>query len=167
MRVGEQRAHAERIKPHRPPAEPLIPRRSTPVEDISLTGSFQTFNPSFEEIFDRFWSNFTGEVRPKGEKIENLLIDVPVTLEQAIRGGRARVLVPARLTCRACRGRGGIGPYECWRCGGAGAVTGEYPVAVPFPAGMPNSHAVMVSLESLGVRNLYLTVRFRIVSDFP
>jgi len=153
----------EPLRPRRREAEPLIPRRrSARLDDISLTRSFDTIRPSFEELFDHLWSNFTGASRPKAEGIRSLTIEVPVPWEQADIGGYARVLVPARMECPACRGRGGIAFFECHHCGGAGAVVGEFPVAVEFPPGIPDNYTVRLALDRLGIRNLYLAVRFRL-----
>jgi len=153
---------SERIEPGRPAAEPLIPREPEPLEDVSLFRSFETFSPSFDEIFDHLWSNFTGAVRPKSERVESLTIEVPVSYEQALRGGRVRVLVPAVIRCPTCGGHGGVGPFECWRCRGLGELSGDFPVSIAFPAGIPDGYAAGVSLDRLGVSNLYLTVRFRV-----
>jgi len=88
--------------------EPLIPEeRSTDFGNISLVRSFQTFTPSFDEIFDWLWSNLS---RPKAEGIQGLAMEVPVTLEQPRCGGQARILVPAQACCPTCRGYGGVGP---------------------------------------------------------
>jgi molecular chaperone DnaJ len=84
-----------------------------------------------------------------------------VSAEEALTGGDVRVLVPARMQCLRCGGRGGIGPYECWRCQGQGFVTAEYPVDVAYPAGLRRDHVVRVPLDDLGISNFYLTVRFR------
>src|SRR5947208_7354688 len=86
--------------------------------DLSLSQSFHTFGPSFEELFDRLWSNFGLLTRPKAERLENLNIDLPLSAEQAAGGGTVRIRVPARVTCPACAGQGEVGFYECWRCRG-------------------------------------------------
>jgi molecular chaperone DnaJ len=143
-------------------AEPLTavqPTRS--FEDVSLSRSFETFSPSFDEIFDRLWSNFDLLTRPKEERLESLAIDVPLSPEEAFAGGAVRIMVPARAICPACRGRGSVGPYECWRCEGHGALTGEYPVMVSYPAGLQGDYTVRLSLDPLGIENFYLIVRFR------
>src|SRR5947207_2376861 len=47
--------------------------------EVSLSHSFDTFAPSFDEIFDRLWSNFELLSRPKAERIESLTLDVPLS----------------------------------------------------------------------------------------
>ena len=158
--VGTQ---PEPLRRRRRGAEPLIPRtRSARLEDISLTRSFDTIRPSFDELFDRLWSNFTGVSRSKAEGVRSLTIEVPVPWEQADIGGQVRVLIPARMECPACSGRGVIGFFKCHHCGGARAVVGEFPVAVEFPPGIPDNYTVRLALDRLGLRNLYLVVRFRL-----
>jgi molecular chaperone DnaJ len=143
-------------------AEPLTavqPARS--FEDVSLSRSFETFSPSFDEIFERLWSNFDLLTRPKEERLESLAVDVPLSSEEAFVGGAVRIMVPARAICPACSGRGSVGPYECWECEGHGALTGEYPVMVSYPAGLQGDYTVRLSLDRLGIENFYLIVRFR------
>jgi len=130
-------------------------------EEISLLRSFETFLPSFSELFDRLWSNFELVTRPKAEQLESLTVDVPLSPRQAFMGGQMRILVPARVICPACRGRGSVGPYECWRCEGNGALTYEYPVTVSYPAGLQQDYIVRLPLDRFGIENFYLTVRFR------
>ncbi|NLW86635.1 MAG: J domain-containing protein [Planctomycetes bacterium] len=147
----------------RPPVEPLEQGAAARDPEVSLTRSFQTFHPSFDDIFERLWANFTCRSRPKGERAEGLTVDVPIDREDARAGGQVRVLVPAARRCPTCGGRGGVGFFECFRCGGTGQVRGELPVLVPFPPATPDGHTVSISLGNLGIRNLYLTVRFYVV----
>ncbi len=147
---------------YRAKPEPLIPEeRPMDIGDISLMRSFERFTPSFDEIFDWLWSNFSSMVPPKSGRVQHLTLEVPLTAEQAYRGGNARVMVPARAVCPTCRGYGKIGPFACSRCVGEGAITGEVPVSLAFPPGLTGDHAVMVPLDRFGIRNIVLTVLFR------
>ena len=149
-----------------PEPEPLIPRQH-PVDmgEISPLRSFHTFTPSFHEIFDWLWSNFAGLDPLKSGRLQNLTMEVSLTREEGARGGNARVMVPARAVCPVCHGHGGIGFYECYRCAGEGAISGEMPVSISFPPGFSQDHAVVISLERFGIRNLQLTVLFRVTGD--
>jgi molecular chaperone DnaJ len=142
--------------------EPLIPQeRPFDVGDISPVRSFQSFTPSFDEIFDWLWKNFSSLAQPKSDRAQNLTLEVTLTPEQARRGGSARIMVPAQAVCPTCRGDGGVGFYECARCAGEGAIAGEVPVSVAFPPGLAKDHAVMIPLDRFGIRNMHLTVLFR------
>ena len=66
--------------------EPLFP------ETISVMRDFQAVRPSFEEMFDRLVRNFTGIRVPKGERIQELNVEVILTPEEANTGGIASLL---------------------------------------------------------------------------
>jgi DnaJ-class molecular chaperone len=147
---------------YHPEPEPLIPEpRPIDVGDISPVRSFQTFSPSFDEVFDWLWSNFSSLTRSKSGRIQNVTFEVPLTRNQAFRGGTARVLVPARAVCPTCLGYGALGPYECSRCSGEGDISGEVPVSISFPPGLTKDHAVTIPLDRFGIHNLHMTVLFR------
>ena len=145
-----------------PEPEPLIPEeRSIDLGEISPVRSFQSFTPSFDEIFDWLWSSFSDLAPPKSGRVQNLTLEVTLTPEQARQGGNARIMVPARALCPTCRGHGGVGLYECLRCAGEGIISGEIPFSVAFPPGLVKDHAVVISLDRFGLRNIHLTVLFR------
>ena len=149
--------------PSRYPApEPLIPDQA-PVDlgEISPVRSFQRFTPSFDEIFDWLWDNFSSVERTKSGRVQNLTLEVSITRRQAKKGGDARVMVPARSICPTCHGSGNVGYYHCRRCAGEGAILGEVPVSISFPAGITEDHAVVIPLDRFGIRNLHFTVLFR------
>jgi DnaJ-class molecular chaperone len=156
----------EPLTTRKPFAEPLK-SADGPVDmgEASLTRSFRTFSPSFDEIFDRLWSNFSRLTRPKEERIESLTAEVMLTLEEAERGGHIRIMVPSRAICPTCEGYGGVDLYECWRCAGEGAISGEFPLLVSFPPGIANDYLVRIPLDRFGIRNMYLTVHFRMTEN--
>ena len=142
--------------------EPLIPvNEYVDMGEISPVRSFETFSPSFDEIYDWLWDNFSNIDRVKSGKVRNLTLEVPLTREQSLSGGTARVMVPARSVCPTCRGYGNVGFYECNRCAGEGEISGEIPVSVSFPPGIVKDHSVVIPLDRFGIRNLYFTVLFR------
>lgn len=150
------------VTSRRPRPEPF--REVQPVGSfggVSLSESFDTFTPSFDELFERLWSNFDLLTRPKAERLESLTVDITLTPEEAWAGGRVRLLVPARAICSHCDGHGAIGFYECWRCRGQGELTVKYPVQVTYPSGLRRDHIERVRLDDFGIHNFYLTVRFR------
>jgi DnaJ-class molecular chaperone len=75
--AGRRKAHDEALhggeKPlnviPQSPVESLAPEKTVDLGEVSLTHSFQTIQPSFEQLFDRLWSNFTLLTRPKSETI--------------------------------------------------------------------------------------------------
>lgn len=163
LRNRPENIESLRETPYHGEVEPLIPEKEpADIADASLLRSFHSYRPSFDSLLDRWFSNFTETSPPKGERLENLSVVIRLTPEQAFRGGHVRLNVPARMLCPGCNGRGGIGPYECWRCSGQGVFSGEYPIMISYPPGIADNHSVQLSLERYGIRNLYLTVNFRI-----
>src|SRR5437588_3758906 len=128
----------------------------------SLRESFASYHPSFDELFERFWSNFSLLTRPKAEQVESLTVEIPISSEEALNGGCARVLVPARVECPLCEGHGSVNGYECWQCEGQGGITADHPIQLGFPAGIGNEYSAQVPLSEFGIDNFYLTVRFRV-----
>ena len=162
-----------RRRPWGPLPEPLIRERPRGepfavrgFRDVSLTESFFSHQPSFDELFERVWSNFDAVNRPKSEHLESLTFEVIVSPEEAALGGTVRVGIPARATCPACGGHGAVGRYECWRCEGHGALTSEYPIEVAYPPGIPDGYALRLPLTRFGVENLYLIVLFRVSGEW-
>ena len=156
-----------------PAAEPLVPPRPAPepfrpvepargFREVSLAESFETYRPSFDELFERLWSNLEDVSRPKSEELESLTVEVLLSPDEAAHGGQVRVWIPARAICRACGGAGSVGLYACWRCEGHGALTTELPLDLDYPAGLRDGYAVRIPLTRFGIENLYLTVLFRV-----
>ena len=162
-RVISKKAFKRTLRPVvQPEPEPLIPEEG-PIDmgEISPVRSFQSFTPSFDEIFSRLWRNFSDLAQPKFGRVQNLTLEITLTPAQVRRGGNARIMVPAQGTCPTCRGYGGVGPYDCARCAGEGFISGEMPVSVAFPPGLTDDHAVVIPLDRFGIRDVHITVLFR------
>ena len=161
---GAGRDSAEPLYARKPVAEPLMPKREqADLGELSLSQSFQTFGPSFDELFDRLWRNFSLD-KPEAERLRSLNATIRISPEEALQGGRVRILVPARLKCPVCYGHRSLGFYECWQCAGAGTIHGEYPVNLVFPPGIINDFVIEIPLDQFGISNFFLRAIFR-VSD--
>ncbi len=160
-----QRGQQTSARPQGEPMRAEIPgRREAGVKPIefSVRTSEGEFRPSYEELFERLWSNFNLNTRPKEESIQSLTIEIPIKREEAMAGGRAHIKVPSRVQCSTCAGQGAVAGYQCWKCQGQGAVIADATVEVAYPAGIRNEHMVQVGLEQFGIGNFYLLVRFRV-----
>jgi molecular chaperone DnaJ len=149
------------------PARPMPMRRQSaealsPVRpwDRSHSGWRQTFHPSFSEMVESLWSDFQFTARRKAERSQSLIVDVALSPGEAFLGGRVRILVPVRVLCPSCHGRGYTGPYQCSRCEGDGALMDEYPLTISYPARLQQDYLVRLSLDDLGVE-FDLIVQFR------
>ena len=147
-------------RPRGEPLRPVEPARS--FREVRPPESFETYAPSFDEVSERFWSNFWPFSRPKAEQLESLTLEVVLDPEEARVGSRVRVSVPARTRCAECGGQGSVGIYECWHCEGHGALMTEYPVEVSVPSGTRDGDAVSIPLTWFGIENFYLTLLFRV-----
>ena len=143
--------------------EPLRGSRE-PVDlgEISLRNSFRTHHPSVDEIFDRIGNNFRPTARPKAERLQSLCLEFVLTPEEARRGGQMRIFMPAQIPCPTCSGLGAVGPYHCWRCMGNGSLLGEMPLIVEFGPGISDGYQRAIALDHFGIRDVYLTLLFRI-----
>ena len=63
-------------------------------------------------------SNFKLTRPVKAERLESLTVEVNLAPKQVLKGGQIRILLPARVICPACRGRG------MWEHTNAGVVEG-------------------------------------------
>ena len=136
--------------------EPLIP------EPISVMRDFPTFSDSFESLFDRFFRNFTGVGVPKAEKTEGLTLELILSPEEALKGGRITLKIPVLYSCPMCGGTGREWPFSCMHCGGEGRVESEEPVSLNIPSGVRNGTVYDIPLRGYGIRNFYLRLFIRI-----
>jgi curved DNA-binding protein CbpA len=72
-RLGKRRATAH--EGQQPTEPPTTDPSATSFEAVSALHSFETFLPSFDEVSDRWSSNFTVGNRPKAEQLESLTVE--------------------------------------------------------------------------------------------
>lgn len=152
--------NSEPLRRPRASAEPL--RQNSFVRDHLTTNLFDIHRPSFEERFERFWSNFHDWSRLKTERLENITVEAVLDAQEALQGGTIRLRIPRLVSCPICSGRGDIGIYECWQCLGQGALLTECPLEVQYPPNILDGHIARISLNRLGIKTFYLTLLFRI-----
>jgi molecular chaperone DnaJ len=160
--IRTRRPDTETLRPVRQRAEPLrgtgYPSRPG---GISLFESFRSHSPSMDEIVDRFMDSFNPYPSRKGDRYQNLNLEVLLTPEEARAGGQFRIYVPAARPCPTCGGRGAVEPYPCLRCMGGGAILEDIPVTVEFAPGIFDGYRKAISLERFGARGICLTLVFR------
>jgi DnaJ-class molecular chaperone len=155
-----------RIKPrpastaYRKEPEPLIP------EPISVMRGFQTIRPSFDEMFDRIVRNFTGTGIPKGERIQELNVEVILSPDEARRGGIAPIGVPVFYSCPSCGGTGHDLLFPCIHCQEQGVVEDEEVVNIRIPPMIQDGTIFEVPLKGLGIHNFHLRIHIRIDTQY-
>ena len=131
----------------------------------SIFADTHAVHPSFEELAERLMRNFTGRTVPKAEKPEGLSVEVILTPEEAARGGVLSIGIPVREVCSACGGTGDEWPFTCLHCRGEGTVSRMRPVQLRVPQAISLGTVPDVSLEPLGINNLFLQLRIRVSNE--
>jgi molecular chaperone DnaJ len=159
-RRGSQPARPEPLRQRRGPVEPLVPAR----------GPFNQRDPYiemgvlslFEELLWATQSDRLTRVEPQTALDSDFHVQVSLTQEQALYGGRLRVWIPVQVPCPACQGRGSDWFRSCLNCEGSGAVTRQYAAEVSLPAGIRDGDTGRVSLRPAGMGNVTLTLHVRV-----
>jgi molecular chaperone DnaJ len=129
---------------------------------MSVLRDFESIQPSFESLFDRWVRNFTGEDIPKGERLEGLNVEVILPTEKAAAGHTLLVGVPVFYTCPQCGGSGRDWLFPCLNCHAEGMIEDEETVAVRTPSMMPDRAIIEVPIRGLGFHNFFLSIHIRI-----
>lgn len=115
--------------------------------------------PGLEPLYARIASNFSGRGVAKGERVEQLLLDVHLTEEEASRGAIVHVGMPVFRRCSACGGRGRTLLLQCARCHGEGLLEAARPLPIHIPPGISDRTELVVPLARVGVHNLIVSAR--------
>jgi DnaJ-class molecular chaperone len=154
-----RRVGPEPLRRRRPPIEPLVPTQGTGGPRDVFSGF--PLPSLIEEFLGRPFRDPDSPIRPGARsRREDVHVQVSLTREQALHGGRIRLWVPVQIVCPACRGRGGTGFFECLQCYGSGRVLDERPVDVAFPGGLVDGDEGKVTVSRPGMRELSLVLHF-------
>lgn len=141
--------------------EPLIPREGTPNTRIrSLDRSIHGYNELFDGLFDRLLSTFEEDRHPK--YTHNSTIEVQLNREQAMQGGNVRLKIPVQIRCPNCNSSGRHCLQGCWRCNGAGYLTGEEQLLLSYPPGVTSGHTIQLPIKQVDDRDIQLKAIIRI-----
>jgi molecular chaperone DnaJ len=87
---------------------------------------FSSFDDIFRDFgFGNIFNIFGGSGGDVSEEGADLKYEMKITLEDAFRGIKSRIEVPAFVVCSTCRGSGakpGTAQKPCQKCGGTGSV---------------------------------------------
>jgi molecular chaperone DnaJ len=129
---------------------------------MSLFHDFQTIQPSFDALFDRMFRNFSGIGSPKGERIQDLNVEVVLSPFEAAQGVVVPLGVPVFEPCSVCRGSGRDWLLPCTSCAGQGLIERETTVSVRIPPMVPDRTIIEVPIEGLGIHNFCLRLHIRL-----
>jgi molecular chaperone DnaJ len=131
-------------------------------DPVDLVRSFESHQPSREEIEDQFAQNFTGRGVPKSHPVRELTVELMTSDDAATHGGRLPIDVPVARVCRSCEGSGSTGFAPCDDCDARGLFWDTARVDVLLSPPVRDGMVVPVSLRHLGIENLYLRVLVRV-----
>lgn len=140
----------------RPQAEPLIPKRAPVFDDPDFV------RPSAEALFDRIFRNFTGIGAPKGERPEALNLELILSPGEAARGVEVPLRIPVYRRCPRCDGSGHDWLLPCPYCLETGFLEDQRTIQVRIPPMVQNGSIAELSLEHLGIHNLFLRLHIRV-----
>lgn len=115
--------------------------------------------PGLEPLYARIASNFSGRGVTKGDRVEQLVLDVHLTADEAARGAIVQVGMPVFRRCSACGGLGRTLRLQCARCHGEGLVEAARRLPLHIPPGISDRTEIVVPLARVGVRNLIVSAR--------
>jgi DnaJ-class molecular chaperone len=114
---------------------------SSPVDDF-----FEGFLPGF---FD------PGKGRRRGK---DLYFEAILSPSEAVAGGLYPITVPVLEPCPNCGRSGFLDNFFCPVCSGYGRVRSERELSLSIPPNVPHGTEIRLSLEDIGLRNVYLNV---------
>ncbi len=151
--------------------EPMRPARSrsVPVEPLSPNDWPYGSSPKdpFDEIVSRLWGDlgfddpFSGVFSGVREAVD-FTVEITLTAQQALRGGRVQISIPLQVRCSTCRGRGWMGVYCCQSCRGEGVIEEIRSVMLDFGPSVADGETAIASLDQLGMPGRRLAVRFSV-----
>jgi molecular chaperone DnaJ len=131
-------------------------------ERMNLFGMFDAFEPSREEIWQRWRKNFDSRHEGKTKTARELNVEVVISAEEARRPGSLAIEVPIGTLCEDCGGSGVSGYFDCDTCEGHGMLWEMRQLDVLLRPPVRDGMVVAVSLAHLGVNNLNLRVHVRV-----
>jgi DnaJ-class molecular chaperone len=141
---------------HKRSPEPLFP------EPISIMKDFFNYSDPIESFFERFYRNFTGVGVSKAERPEGLTVELILTPDESLRGGRIAFKIPVLYTCPFCDGTGREWQFPCSHCYGEGMVENQESVFLDIPPTIRSGTIYEIPLRGFGIRNFYLRVFVRV-----
>lgn len=140
--------------------EPSIPKENRGVStNRSMNRSIRGYC-FHDRLFDRLLSGFEEDRHPRFTR--NNTIEVQLTKEQARQGGNVRLKVPMQIRCPSCNSAGNMEIAGCWRCNGAGYLTGEKQLLISYPAGVTSGYTIQLPVTRVDDRDIQLSAIIRL-----
>jgi DnaJ-class molecular chaperone len=122
------------------------------------------FSSSVDEFLEGFLPGFF-DVAPRRIGGKDLYLEAILSPEEAATGGLYPVTVPVWEPCPRCGRSGFLDRFFCPLCHGYGRVWSEREFSLNIPPQVRHGTEVRVSLEGIGLKNVYVTVVVYIAPD--
>ena len=168
IQYSPKRRQSQHVEPvwqyHSETVEPLVPDANTTLRNrMSPQKSFHHFWSLFDSMYDdQYFSTFRDHRQQEDMSFRGITIEITLSPEQAQQGGNVRLNVPFQMRCPSCSRYEMSRYHNCWRCNGAGVLSGEKTVMVSYPAGIQENHTLQFSQGPSSTGQLNITAVFKI-----
>ena len=136
-----------------------------PGEMIERISKFKKMESDFFTNTDDFFEGFIPGFydKDKGNLQEkDLYFDAVLTPDEAATGGLYPITVPVMVPCPVCSKTGLWEGLFCPLCDGFGRISTEKKFALSIPPNVSGGTEISLSLEGIGLRDMYLHIRVSI-----
>ncbi|MDE2511366.1 MAG: hypothetical protein KGL74_09610 [Elusimicrobia bacterium] len=138
---------------------------------FDMAGGFSGFSDFFENLYGGEGYG-SGRAAPRGpRKGQDVEAEMPLSLEDAVRGGEKQITLNVPAVCPVCGGTGRSGRGFCANCGGVGEITRPRTITARLPAAVHDGMKLRLrgqGSEAPGGEpgDLYLRIRLLPHPDF-
>lgn len=115
------------------------------------------FSSAVDDFFEGFLPGFFNLERG-GIRGKDLYFEAIMSPEEAARGGLYPITIPVLEPCPSCRKSGFFETFFCPTCNGYGRVRSEREFSLSMPPNVTHGTEIKLSLENIGLKNVYLNV---------
>jgi molecular chaperone DnaJ len=113
----------------------------------------------FSSLLDDFFSSFVSGFFEEGfSNSKDLFLELILNITEAKKGGDFPVEIPVLEKCDKCNGRGYVNAFICTSCTGSGRIMSKREIVIHVPSGVSSGMEAKISLESIGLKNVYLHI---------
>jgi DnaJ-class molecular chaperone len=124
--------------------EPLI-------TDITPVGDFGRGYAAFAEPLAPFWGHYSHQRFQAREPRGRLHVEVTLSRDEAVSGGRLPLQVPAVSVCPTCHGAGHDWYFLCASCRGSGTLTTQQTMQIHIPPQIRDGSLLEIPLAPYGL----------------
>jgi molecular chaperone DnaJ len=136
-------------------APEIIERRT------SILDKAETFYSDTDDFFSGFLPGFF-DVDKREVNTKDLYFEAILSPREAAEGGLVPLSVPVLEPCPRCRKSGYWEDFYCPFCSGYGRVRSKRKFSVSMPPHVKDGTEIRLSMEDIGLRNVYLNLFVRI-----